>query len=454
MHRVNRELESQLRELVRGQQRLFLSERESARQRACLESLAAFAIAATELSDPACILARAGSMLFDLFPFEQCVGFVTEKGHLVPLVACAVEGLAGDSQTTLQEHRGTTLAWPSIGAPLFARAAVLSAQRPDLGPLFEQVTVLFGEGAQGSDAPTLVLPLARGDAERVGLMLLRRVTGTVSFHEEFPGENRIAFLELAARHVAASLANAQLIRGLEASYRELERAQAALVDRERLAALGELAAQVAHEVRNPLGAIFNAVSLLKPLLTAKATDAQAVLGVLAEESTRINAIVSELLEFARPASPALHWEPIAPIVRAAVDALATAVPGAMVRLDCDSDLPPTYVDARVLRQAVLNLLTNAAQATEDDSPIEVRVRRDRDALRIDVANHGPQIPSSTLARVFEPFFTTKATGTGLGLSVVKRAVDAHGGEVAVESSARSTVFSISLPLLRPDPRRT
>jgi signal transduction histidine kinase len=438
--RIHRELEEQLRDLVRGQQRLYFSERESARQLACLEALATFAIASTELSDTSEILERAASLVFDLFPFEQCVAFETESGCLAPTVVRALEGLAC-SKTRLDEWQQTRLADPELEAPVLAHMAVL-AERRDMRPLVDCFTALFGEGARRGDAPTLALPL-----ERNGLMLFRRATHNISFHEELPSQNRIPFLSLLSRHVAASLANAKLVRSLEASYRELAAAQAAVVHRERLAALGELAAQVAHEVRNPLGAIFNAMSLLRPILVGREPDGAALLAVLEEESERINAIVSDLLEFSRPVPPAFQSEPVLSIVEAAIEAVHASMPTITIRLNGEPDLPQVQVDARMMRQALINLLTNAAQAIEDASPIDVHVRRDSGELRIDVVNRGADIASGVLARLFEPFFTTKATGTGLGLSVVKRSVDAHGGKVMVASSGGRTVFSVALPCL-------
>lgn len=444
--RINRDLDSQLRELVRAQEQLFESERENSRQLARLERLAAFAIEATEQPEPASVLARAAAMVFDHFPFEQCVGFlVASDRRLVPAVACAVEGVAGDSAARLSRSRHLRLAWECPSAPLFDRFSRLAEQRA-LSAAVETMTSLFGDGQSGVDAPTVALPLIPPGAEPLGLMLFRRITGTLSFHEALPNVSGVAFLTLVARHVAVIVANAKLVCGLEASYAELERTQTALVDRERLAALGELAAQVAHEVRNPLGAIFNSLSLLRPHLMKDRTG-RGILSVLEEESGRINLIVSDLLQFARPASPLLDRSAIMPIVWNAVEALHAASPTSVVLIDADPDLPLMPLDARMVRQALLNLLTNAAQAIDDDSPIRLLVTRDGPSLRIDVSNDGPRIPSALLERVFEPFFTTKATGTGLGLSVVKRVVDAHGGSVTVRSAeGEATVFSLLLPM--------
>jgi signal transduction histidine kinase len=440
--RINRELDAELVELVRTQQRLFVSELDNARQLARLESLTAFAIAAAELADPAPILERAASMIFELFHFEQCVGFVAApEGHLVPVLVCAVEGLTANTGR-LDEWRSRELPWRCPTEPAVERSAVL-ATHPGLAPTFACVDALCGEA--GMHAVTFVLPVARDVTKPLGLMVFRRITSEFSVHEKFPTSSGLAFLSLVSRHLAVTLTNAQLVRGLEASYVELAGAQRALVSRERLAALGELAAQVAHEVRNPLGAIFNALSLLRPLL-ANVPEGTDIRTILEEEAARINAIVSQLLEFARPTSPSLRPEQIVPVVDDAIEALHGALPGRHVRVEAERDLPPARLDVRMMRQALLNLLTNAAQSGDADSPIHVRVSRDRDTLRIDVVDFGPGIAPEALARIFEPFFTTKAMGTGLGLSVVKRVVEEHGGEVHVTSREGSTVFTIALPL--------
>ena len=444
--RINRELEAQLRELVRGQQELFLAERESARQLACLETLTRFAASAAEVAEPRAVLDRAARLVFELFPFEQCLAFLENDGALVAVVARVIEGLRPTVSVPELGADAPTIAWPNLDAPVFDSASALTRAH-GLEAAMACVDALFGGAAD--DAPVLALPLARSDgsaAAPVGLMIFRRVSGRISFHDEFPSPNRAAFLALTARHVAAALANARRVRDLTASYAELERAQTVLVDRERLAALGELAAQVAHEVRNPLGAIFNAVSLLKPLLPTPDEALHPILTILVEESTRINAIVSDLLEFARPTSLSFQSEAIVPLVRAAMQALRTTMPSAVVHLDAGPDLPPVHIDARVMRQALVNLLANAAQASEGGAPVHVVVRRDAERLAIDVVNVGPEIPPATLARVFEPFFTTKASGTGLGLSVVKRAIDAHGGQVTATSTSDATVFRVTLPV--------
>lgn len=227
------------------------------------------------------------------------------------------------------------------------------------------------------------------------------------------------------------------------------RAQEQLVRRERLAALGELAAVVAHEVRNPLGVMFNSLGSIRRLLHLEG-DAKLLLDIMAEEAERLNRIVSDLLDFAHPAMPAVRAEPLDRILDDAVAAaFSDSSPSIDVVREIDPELPPVPVDARLFRQAVLNIAINAVHAMPNGGTLTIRARRDPDlrTARIEIGDTGQGIVASDRRRIFEPFFTTKATGTGLGLAVVKRIVESHRGEVHVASTpGRGTTFAIVLPI--------
>ena len=256
-----------------------------------------------------------------------------------------------------------------------------------------------------------------------------------------------------ARQVAVAVANARLFDDLRTSYETLARTQRALVERERLAALGELAAVVAHEVRNPLGVIWNSLVSLRKLVRPRG-DVGTLLDILGEESDRLNRIVADLLDFTRPQMLSLRVEPIDALVAGAVEAARSAgLPGGVeIRLAVQSDVPPVWADGRLVRQALINLVTNAAQAMPRGGRVTIAASLERAAdvplVRIDVTDEGPGIDSEAAQQVFQPFFTTKATGTGLGLAVVKRIVEAHEGRIDLESGAgRGTTFTVRLPLV-------
>jgi signal transduction histidine kinase len=248
------------------------------------------------------------------------------------------------------------------------------------------------------------------------------------------------------------LESQRLYADLKTSYDELERAQAELVRHERLAALGELAAVMAHEVRNPLGVIFNSLTTLKRLLKP-AGDAEMLLTMVGEEAERLNRIVADLLDFARPYE--LVKKPIAlePFIASAIDAATQTLPGSLplkVVTQFDKELPPFPVDAHLLRQALINLIVNAAQAMPRGGLVLVTARIEPKGtvpwLVLEVKDEGLGLTARATEKMFQPFFTTKATGTGLGLAVVKRIVDSHGGDVSARANGdRGTTFTIRLP---------
>jgi signal transduction histidine kinase len=246
--------------------------------------------------------------------------------------------------------------------------------------------------------------------------------------------------------------NARLYEDLRRSYAELARAQEQLIQQERLAALGQLAAVVAHEVRNPLGVIFNSLGALRRLLQPQG-DPKMLLDIVGEEADRLNRIVGDLLDFARPATPRLRAEPLDRVLDEAAQAAAAEAAGRVrVERDVPTDLPQVPMDARLVRQALLNVMSNAVQAMDGGGTLTVRARAEDGAVRVEIADTGSGIPEEVRHRIFEPFFTTRATGTGLGLAVVKRILDDHRATIEVESTeGAGTRFVVRLPLGRDVP---
>jgi signal transduction histidine kinase len=170
----------------------------------------------------------------------------------------------------------------------------------------------------------------------------------------------------------------------------------------------------------------------------------------------LNQIVSELLDFARPGEVLLLDESLEEIVTSAVEAVKSAQASTSVTIELEIARPlrPQMLDARLVRRAVINLVTNAVQAVPSGGRVVVRVlddaTRERPGARIEVTDDGPGIAASNVARIFEPFFTTKASGTGLGLAIVKHVAEAHHGDLTVHSEEhRGTTFVIRLPSSAP-----
>ncbi len=240
------------------------------------------------------------------------------------------------------------------------------------------------------------------------------------------------------------------ITELERARIDLERAQSELVKQERLAALAELSGVIAHEVRNPLGVIFNALATLKRILPTLPGDSRELLEIIDEEAARLNRLVSAVLELVRPVEPEMGPVAIDAIASQAIAAARSlADTKAEVRLEIAPDLPAIHADERMLLQALISLVTNAIQAPNRRGPIKVRISvepRPSDMVRFEVEDDGSGVPTEVVDRIFSPFFTTRAAGTGLGLPIVKRVADAHRGTIELlRNTQRGATFVLRIP---------
>jgi two-component system, NtrC family, sensor histidine kinase HydH len=267
------------------------------------------------------------------------------------------------------------------------------------------------------------------------------------------GSTEIERAELIATQVATAVTNARLFEEVKQSYEQLARAQEELVKRERLAALGQLSATLAHEVRNPLGVLYNSLGTLGKMLP-KTGDVATLLSIMGEETQRLDRLVGELLDFGRPVLPALEPHSLVDVVDGALRAAAQQLgpEAATLSSEVPTDFPPLSIDHAMMRRALVNLLVNGSQAAGSRGSVAIRSsiqsRSGKKVGRIDVSDTGPGIPPTIANRVFEPFFTTKATGTGLGLAIVKSIIEAHGGEIELASAdgSRGTRVTLLLPI--------
>lgn len=297
-----------------------------------------------------------------------------------------------------------------------------------------------------------VVPLSI-EGKPVGLLSLgRRRDAPYKDHDirsaEILGVQMASQLERARLYDEAN----RLYGDLKTSYDELARTQQELVRHERLAALGELAAVMAHEVRNPLGVIFNSLTTLKRLLRPTG-DSEMLLNMVGEEADRLNRIVGDLLDFVRPYELVKKPMAVEPIIASAVDAAAQSTLHSSVRVltEFPRELPAFPLDAHLLKQALVNLIVNAAQAMPRGGTVTVRATVEPVGgvpwLTVRVQDEGVGLSQRAAEKMFQPFFTTKATGTGLGLAVVKRIVDAHLGEVTARANdeGEGTTFTVRFP---------
>jgi len=231
--------------------------------------------------------------------------------------------------------------------------------------------------------------------------------------------------------------------------------------RDRLAALGEMAAAIAHEVKNPLAGIEVMAGILKRQLP-DSQDAQAILGDIIKEAKMANAIVLEVLEFVRPIRLQVEHMSLLDVIKDAIALADTHAPRGKVdvKLAIPDDLATIQGDPHQLRQLFTNLLINAFEAMNGRGAVRIEATElpEEEAptggealvgamVQVDVTDSGPGVPPDVMDRIFSPFFTTKPQGTGLGLAIVRKIVNAHDGRIDVHvPAAGGTQFRVTLPV--------
>jgi signal transduction histidine kinase len=238
-------------------------------------------------------------------------------------------------------------------------------------------------------------------------------------------------------------------RELRRSYEDLRVTQEELVKKEQLAVVGELAAVIAHEVRNPLAIIGNAVAgLRKPVISRE--DHDTLLSILDEENSRLNRLVSDLLRYARPVNIQRQHFSLADLLERALGLVDRNSKNIKAELKVECSEGRVWGDANLLRQVFDNLVDNAVQAMGTAGTLTVRIRAATedgvDGLAVDIVDTGEGMDTQVRSRARDPFFTTRPSGTGLGLAIVDRIVDAHGGHFAIDSrSGEGTTVTVFLP---------
>lgn len=239
--------------------------------------------------------------------------------------------------------------------------------------------------------------------------------------------------------------------GIGSDITELKRLEEKALKAERLAILGEFAAGLAHEIRNPLGSIVTAVRLLCDNKGCKEIDCNALIEVIDKESQRLNRTLTEFLRFARPGQIRLEVHNINTILEETIRAI-TCDKGVVGRVSIQSYLNPGVgeipVDSDLIRQVFWNILLNGIQSAPDgEGVVTVTSGLDNGWVQVRIKDNGPGIPEDELYRIFEPFYTRRKEGTGLGLSIANRIVEMHKGTIEVESEPGvGTEFTIKLPI--------
>jgi two-component system sensor histidine kinase HydH len=246
-------------------------------------------------------------------------------------------------------------------------------------------------------------------------------------------EHRISMERTAARltEVYAELQN---------SFEQVKRA-------ERLSALGQLSAGLAHEIRNPLASVAGAAGLLQRGQASEQRSKECV-GIILKECERLNRMLSQFLDFARPRKPQYQIVELTSVLEAVAGLALHAVgdKAVRIRVEAPAESPKVECDPEHVQQAVLNLLLNAIHASPDNGEVVLAARAENGRVSIEVSDEGAGIAASDMDRIFDPFYTTKENGTGLGLSVVHQIVLQHGGSISARRLAqKGTSFQMLLP---------
>ena len=326
-----------------------------------------------------------------------------------------------------------------LGPPGGARAARVSVapdERPKL--VEEQKRIAELRSALSAMKAGICIPLLGAD----------RVIGFFNLWDERVPEayssDEIAVMLEIGEQISTVVENSKLIEGIK--------------ERDRLAALGEMAAGLAHEIRNPLGAIKGAAQFLEP--SELGGEEGEFLQVIVEEVDRLNGVVTQFLDYARPLKPAVGPIDVNDVVERTLRLLHTAVPPTVELVDeLDPSGPVAASDAEQLKQVLFNLVQNAVQAMPAGGKVWISTSAPRDEsggfhlssrgaefVELRIRDDGPGIPENQREHIFVPFYTTKEKGTGLGLAISQRIVRSHGGTITLQSRAgEGTEFLIRLP---------
>jgi len=276
--------------------------------------------------------------------------------------------------------------------------------------------------------------------------------------EEITDED-VERLRAFANHASLAIENSHLYQTLEekldelsSAYNELQANRDKLIRYERLSAVGELAAKVTHEIRNPMVAIGGfARRLLKKDMEGEELNRN-YLRIIIEEISNLENILADILYFAKPAEPTCDFADCNAIIAKIVEILAVELEENRVSVECHpaKELPLLCLDENQIRRVIINIIRNAIQAMPDGGCITVSTRQEDQWVKIEIADTGVGIAEGNIDKLFDAFFSSKSTGSGLGLTVSAQIINNHGGTIEVMRGVpRGTVFVIKLPLQSP-----
>ena len=240
--------------------------------------------------------------------------------------------------------------------------------------------------------------------------------------------------------------NRRTAEQLAEANRHIQEVERAARRSDRLAALGQLSAGLAHELRNPLGTIKASAELLQRNVSAENEVAREMSGFIASEVDRTNSLVTRFLQFARPLKLRLENGDLSQTLDRSIALVEREAKGAAIYKNYEPEIGPFPFDAELMERVFYNLILNAVQASPPGGAVSVKTRAGENCVEISVIDRGVGIDPQQRDSIFNPFFTTKPEGVGLGLAIVAKIVDEHGGKITVESEpGKGSVFRVVLP---------
>ena len=303
--------------------------------------------------------------------------------------------------------------------------------------------------------PTTCRQLHLGDHACIPLLSRGRTLCVLAVDNADSGETidaeRLRFLEMFAGQAGIALDNAQLLQRVEAAHRNLRETQEQLLQKEKLATIGEMSASIAHELKNPLVSVGGFARRLTNSLEPQ-HPGRPFAEIIQHESVRLEKMLEEILAFSKQRLLCIRAYRLQTVLEKALLLETEHLRHADITLTLDiaKDLPLMQGDAEQLEQVFINLIINACQAMKNGGELAISCQhshlRGDPAVRIEVSDTGGGIPPKMMRNIFNPFFTTKEEGTGLGLPISHRIIEHHQGEVDVINTAHGALFSIILPI--------
>jgi signal transduction histidine kinase len=298
------------------------------------------------------------------------------------------------------------------------------------------IPLLVKEKALGAIAADFVDPGKNITKEALESVMVYAQQAGLAIHNAFMYQELKAF-------------SLQMQEKIQNTTADLRKTEAQLVRSDKLAALGQLAAGIAHEIRNPLTSINILIHSLTETFPSGNSHRED-LKVIAEEINRINEIVDQFLRFAKPASPLLAKAEVLFIIEETLQLLRPQIEKQRILVQKEfQPLPLILMDREQMKQAILNLLLNAVQAMPKGGRLLLKGQLPKEGrwVEISIQDSGVGIPGEDINKLFDPFFSTKEGGIGLGLSIAHRIIDQHDGKIEVESApGRGTLFTVWLPI--------